>query len=393
MINIGSSDDEIVRFLARVKAENPRNARLAADLASVFASSGKIYRHTEQTADVASTGGPSSLSTLLCPLFLRTGGLTVPKLGVPGRPAGGIDCLAQIDGYRTELDETGLVGVIRSAGYAHFLAAGRYAPLDARVFTIRQKHGFQVVPTLVAASLLSKKLAVGVINAGLDVRVAPHGNFGRTMDEANGNAELFREAGELLNLVARPILTDGSQPYQPYIGRGEALVALADIFDSNADEWLNQHLDQCRILSYDAAPEKHRPSIKSASRAELRHWFIANLEAQGTNEKAFELKVRQIREAHTMELVAQQDGFVRVSLEKIRHSLVNLQTTATEKSNRFPDAGGIHLKQRPGAIVSHGDILATVRLENGGDCREFLRVMGEAISVSQFDAHNTGATN
>ncbi len=54
-------------------------------------------------ADVASTGGPSSLSTLLSPLFLRAGGAVVPKLGVPGRPAGGIDCLAQIPGYRTEL--------------------------------------------------------------------------------------------------------------------------------------------------------------------------------------------------------------------------------------------------------------------------------------------------
>src|SRR5271170_4830986 len=71
-----------------------------AQLAMVLAESGHVVRPQGGVthADVASTGGPSSLSTLLCPLFLRSFGSTVPKLGVSGRPAGAVDVLAQIPG-------------------------------------------------------------------------------------------------------------------------------------------------------------------------------------------------------------------------------------------------------------------------------------------------------
>lgn len=383
MIRMDSSDDEILRFLACVKGEAPRNALIAADLAAALAASGDVYHPgTELTADVASTGGPSSLSTLLCQLFLRAGGLAVPKLGVPGRPAGGIDCLAQIEGYRTELDGCSLDAVMRTVGYAHFTAGGRYAPLDERVFLLRQKHGCQNVPTLVAASLLSKKLAVGVTNAGLDIRVASHGNFGGTMSQARQNAKLFAQAAALLGLRGHAALTDGSTPYQPYIGRGEALLALSEVFDGASEEWLDVHLEQCRMLSSTASPAAHRPAVEAASRAELRHWFFANLQAQGAEEGAFSKKVAQVREGHINQILARQDGIVEVSLEKIRRSLLKAQGAAAREGVPFPDPAGIVLRHKPGTLVCSGEALATVRVNEVSLRDTLLSELSVAISAS-----------
>lgn len=388
MISSQSSDEEIVDFLKKIAQQNASDARVAADLADVLASSGnKFIRTTAQTADVASTGGPASLSTLLCPLFLRAAGLEVPKLGVPGRPAGGIDCLAQIAGYKTSLTNSELETVMDEAGYAHFLASGRYAPLDARVFKLRQQHGLQTVPTLVAASLLSKKLAVGVMTAGLDIRVAPHGNFGRTMMEASENAVLFVQAARLLGLDGRPMLTDGSVPYQPYIGRSEALAALADIFTGTANSWLLEHVETCRRLSLAAVSDECAPLVISASIEDLYHSFKANVVAQGAGEGAFEQAVLKVRNATNLEILADKEGKASVSLEEVRRLLVSAQSVVVSKDiSGFSDPVGITLQKRPGDTVDKGDVLATVRVNVESMRDSLLENLRAAICVTNLPA-------
>ena len=64
-------------------------------LATTLGGSGSVLSIPDGrfAADLASTGGPTSLSTLIGPLYLRAMGCCVPKLGVPGRPAGGVDAV------------------------------------------------------------------------------------------------------------------------------------------------------------------------------------------------------------------------------------------------------------------------------------------------------------
>ncbi|MDQ0080981.1 pyrimidine-nucleoside phosphorylase [Variovorax boronicumulans] len=309
--------------------------------------------------------------------------MEVIKLGVPGRPAGGIDCLAQIAGYRTTLNEEELETVMSTAGYAHFLASGRYAPLDATVFKLRQQHGFQDVPTLVAASLLSKKLAVGVVTAGLDIRVAPHGNFGKTMAEARENADLFARAAQMLGLVGRPVLTDGSIPYQPYIGRSEALAALEDIFTGAASPWLQEHLETCRSISLAAVPVDCAPLIEAASADDLRRAFTDNVTAQGASQGAFENAVLKVRRAAQLEICADDDGEALVSLEGIRRSLVAAQSVDPSAGSNFPDPVGVTLRKRPGDSVLKGDVLATVRVDVESMRDNLREALSLAISVSK----------
>lgn len=381
MIENTSSDTEIAGFLSDVAQNARRDAELAAKLAVVLAESGKILRRlNSEASDVASTGGPSSLSTLLCPLFLRAGGLEVPKLGVPGRPAGGIDCLAQIAGYRTELDDSELEAVMNQAGYAHFLSSGRFAPLDTRVFRLRQEYGFQEVPTLVAASLLAKKIAVGLTTAGLDIRVAAHGNFGRTVSEGQENAQMFARAAELVGIVGRPVLTDGSSPYQPYIGRKEALAALADVFSETAGAWLLEHLETCRRLSIAAAPTDRASLIQAAQADDLRRAFMANVAAQGAHEQAFNDAVREARSAR-LEILANRDGRVSVSLEAVRRCLVTVQTADATAGRGFPDPVGVVLLKRPGDIACRGEPLARVRVEDESPADAINRGLRAAITV------------
>jgi thymidine phosphorylase len=380
LIGRDSSDDELATFTRFVRDHHPSDVTLAAELAQALADSGEHFDPGPVvTADVASTGGPSSLTTLICPLILSAAGVTVPKLGVPGRPAGGIDCLAQIPGYRTELDDRGLASALAQARYAHFLSAGRYAPLDARLFEIRKRETAQAIPTLVAASLLSKKIAVGVQNAGLDIRAARHGNFGRTLAEAQRNATLYEQVGQALGINGRPVVSDGSRPYQPYIGRGEALVALLSICEPNLDVRLSEHVGLCLELCRSAVPAQAATFSVEPSR------FLAslecNVEAQGGSLAALKRKVAQVLEGHRLVIRARRDGLVVIDLGELRQVLVEAQKQGIDRVTSFPDGAGLILHAKVGEPVCAGQILATVRVDNPAWASPVLDKIAAAVHV------------
>lgn len=359
------SDDVVADSVRSIKKYQPEDAQAAAQLAKILASSGAtIPPIGDLVADVASTGGPSSLSTLLSPLYLCIGGAIVPKLGVPGRPSGGIDCLAQVPGFRTELLREEVLSILQDGGYAHFLAGTELAPLDARMFAVRQKIGAQQVPTLVAASLLAKKLAVGITHVGLDIRVANHGNFGSDWETAKRNAHLFSDSAKFLEIEAFPILTDARHPYQPYLGRQESLVALHDIFSGVASKWLNNHNVTCRNLAVACLPESNRQTVVSATKKDLEDQFKKNLNLQGASYAAFEEVTDKTRANHNVEIVAKNAGFVHFPLGIIRDTIVKFQSFTVSKNIPFPDPVGLIMKKQSGEWVDRGAILATLRAEN-----------------------------
>lgn len=354
------SESTMERLIDRVTL-GPVSDEDLAYLANTLGGSGETLSLPKASiADLASTGGPTSLSTLLCPLFLRAFGCTVPKLGVPGRPAGAVDVLAQIPGYQVDLTPQEVVTCIERCGYAHFLAGVHFAPLDARLFQFRRRLGKLNVPDLAIASLLAKKVAVGVLHAGLDVRVAPHGNFGVTTEEARESAARFLRVARLIGLKAVCFLTQARFPYQPYVGRGESLVALSDALSGAAAPPLRGHLAQCiamAAMTTGVAAEDLELGMR-----QVEEHFEANLAAQGSSRDAFEDCATRVREGHGFEVTAQRAGFFSPRLGRLRDLIVSHQKCNEQASKRFPDGMGVILKRDAGDFVGRGDIVATVRV-------------------------------
>ena len=358
-----SRDSDLRHCITEIKSRFGSDEHVAATLARQLSQSGALIDSSGlDTADIASTGGPSSLTTLICPLLLRAAGLCVPKLAVPGRPAGGIDCLAQIRGFRFRLSPSEVTSALKSSGYAHFIASDDLAPLDAKMFRIRQEIGAQDVPTLVTARLLSKKIAVGVKLAGLDVRVGPHGNFGATWDSARANAQLFTRTAALLGIRSFPVLTDARFPLQPYLGRRESLVALSDVFADRCCKWLQDHLHICQILAAACLSNRERSKMFGTPHSSLRKHFAQNLHNQGSSLSEFEQLVESTRNQHSITLRARGQGFCQFPLGKLRDVIVRSQKRC-ESTALFPDPVGLIFLQRPGTWTEAGNPIATVRVD------------------------------
>lgn len=359
-------DENAMRGLVRAARSDSLADEDVAELASGLAASGARMATDRKAGDLASTGGPSSLSTLLCPLRLRSRGVTVPKLGVPGRPAGGIDVLQTLPGFQAALEPRAAQAALERSGYIHLLADERWAPLDARLFEYRQREGAQTAPALVIASILAKKLAAGATGAGLEIRVAPHGNFGADADQSRRNARRYNAVGQLLDLRPVCVLTDATRPYQPYIGRGEALLALAEVLAGRARGWLADHQALCErmgdavaaALGVDTAPPVRPDSLREAQDAMLA--------VQGATASSFDERVDEIRASPRTTFDADRAGVVDYDLGRLRDLLVARQRASLPCPVRpQPDPAGVILETPTGASVEVGDPVMSVRVPEG----------------------------
>lgn len=336
----------------------------------------------EATADVASTGGPSSLTTLLAPLFLVTQDYIVPKLGVPGRPAGGLDVLAQIPGYRVDFSVDEVFSLVQSKRYLHFQSAGQFAPADAFTFNLRKALNAQAVPVLAIASLLSKKIAVGVEHVGLDVRVAPFGNFGTDFDDARENASLFVEIADSLGINACCVLTDARQPYQPYIGRLEALWALWEVFSGTAGDWLLEHVGLSQKLVEALIGRELDTNI-----LELQSAFLSNCETQGGKILALGEIAEKTRGLHRDTIRSDRSGYCNYDLSEIRRLIVEAQARSSDPQG-YPDSAGLRLLARPNKFINKGDEILSWRFK-GTDSQEFGRALRNCFKISEVPYSRT----
>lgn len=376
------TEDLMRRLIDYVESDEPTDEDLAYLTIQLVRSGTQLTQNGDNTVDIASTGGPSSLSTLLCPLYLRALGYIVPKLGIPGRPAGGIDVLAQIPEYRIIFDQIEIENILKSNGYVHFLASKEFTPLDAMLYSFRKKIDKVNIPGLAIASLLAKKKAVGVTLVGLDVRVAPHGNFGANQSIAISNAERFCRVAKLVELEAICFLSDAVKPYQPFIGRGESLLALYHILNDSADYWLSNHNDFCYAMVCRLLTEKLcKENIKRPSRQILSLVFQDNLKCQGTTYNRFEHYVKDVIDKHNLVLTAPKSGFINIDLASIRNIIVNLQNLYISETHPFPDPCGIILRANQGSYIRKGGTIATVRCIKQS-AEKMLKDLAESIKIS-----------
>ena len=326
---------------------------MIADLITRLARSGKTIECGTRAFDFASTGGPSSLSTVLVPLYLYALGENVINVAVPGRPAGVIDVLSQIPNY--QLNGFDRPGAFHKHFCIHLEANENFAPLDKQLFDYRKKVNAVDNPNLAIASLLSKKIAGGASEIGLDVRVSPFGNFGKNWEQCINNAEKYNRIARLFGLNSKCFLSDASSPYQPFIGRGEALIAISKILNKECDGTLVEHNQYCIEIA-----RRMINTEKPLGTDGFREAFIDNLTEQGSGLKSFEAQVEQIKkQPYTLKLAA-SNGYVEYDLQEIRRYLVFRQNSCS-KLSKYPDPSGIILLHNQGDYVEKDEPILQIR--------------------------------
>jgi pyrimidine-nucleoside phosphorylase len=329
-----------------------------------------------RVVDKHSTGGVGDKTTLALGPVVAACGVPFGKMSGRGlgHTGGTLDKLESIPGFRVELSTEQLIRQVREIGLAVAGQTADLVPADRKLYALRDVTATIDEVSLIAASIMSKKIAGGASAVVLDVKVG-EGAFMATVEDARRLAEAMRGLGEEAGMDVVCLLTDMAQPLGRAVGNAvevrEAYETITGGGPPDFRELVVVAATQLLVLSdlgidEEEARERVTASIGDGSAlAAYERW----IRAQGGDPDPGVLP----QAAVVREVPARVAGFVReVWAREIAAVAMALGAGRERKEDPIDHAVGVICRAKRGDRVEPGEPLAEIhaRDESAADAAE-----------------------
>jgi pyrimidine-nucleoside phosphorylase len=314
--------------------------------------------------DKHSTGGVGDKTSIAVGPIVAACGVPFGKMSGRGlgHTGGTVDKLEAIPGFNVELDVDRFVEQVREVGIAIIGQSANLVPADKRLYALRDVTATVDNVSLIAASIMSKKIAGGADVIVLDVKVGD-GAFMKTIDDARALAETMIELGRRAGRRVVCMLTDMDQPLGEAVGNAlevrEAVDTIRGQGPADFSELVLASVAHLLALSdlgldEDAARERAVEAVADGSAlATYERW----VEAQGGDPGLDSLPTAEV----VREVTAPVGGYVRrLGAIAIGHAALHLGAGRRTKEDSIDYAVGLRCRKKRGDEVAAGDVLAEV---------------------------------
>ncbi|HEV2712252.1 MAG TPA: thymidine phosphorylase [Gaiellaceae bacterium] len=318
-------------------------------------------------ADKHSTGGVGDKASLVVGPLVAACGVPFGKMSGRGlgHTGGTLDKLEAIPGFRVELSRDEFVRQVREIGLAVIGQTAELVPADKRLYALRDVTATVENVSLIAASIMSKKIAAGANAIVLDVKVGD-GAFMKSLGDARALAEAMLELGRRADRRVVCELTDMDQPLGRAVGNAleirEALATLRGDGPSDLTELAvasAAHLVAlCDGAPEDAARSRTEDALRDGSALRVYERWVR---AQGGDPDEDALpRARLIRT-----VAADREGYVgRLGALAVGVAAMRLGAGRVTKDDRIDHAVGIVCLKKRGDGVQPGEVVAEVHAED-----------------------------
>jgi pyrimidine-nucleoside phosphorylase len=317
-----------------------------------------------KVVDKHSTGGVGDKTSIAVGPIVAACGVPFGKMSGRGlgHTGGTLDKLESIPGFRVELTTDEFIAQVREVGLAIVGATADLVPADKKLYALRDVTATVDNYSLIAASIMSKKIAGGADAIVLDVKVGD-GAFMKARADAERLADVMIDLGNRAGRKVVAVISDMDQPLGHAVGNAleirEAIATLRGAGPADFVQLVVEAATQLLALSdlevdRDEARKRVKQAIADGSAIETYARWIA---AQGGDPDETALPSAPV----VRTVAAPQSGYV-VSLGAVRvgNAALRLGAGRQDKDDEIDHAVGIVCLKKRGDGVEHGETLAEI---------------------------------
>lgn len=231
-------------------AINSMSEEEVVNLTDIFIASGEILDLSELdgvTVDKHSTGGVGDKTTLIIAPIVASCGIIVPKMSGRGlgHTGGTIDKLESIPGFNVSLTKEQFIEQLKTVNMAITSQTENLTPLDQIIYALRDVTATVESIPLIAASIMSKKIASGADKILIDIKIG-NGALIKNQEEAEKLKHLMEAIATKYNKEIRCIMSDMSVPLGRAVGNSLEVAEAIEILQGHATGHL---YDVCLLLA------------------------------------------------------------------------------------------------------------------------------------------------
>ena len=339
--------------------------------------------------DKHSTGGVGDKTSLVLAPVVAAAGVLVPMISGRGlaHSGGTLDKLESIPGFRINLSLDEFRSTLVKVGAALIGQTAEIAPADKKLYALRDVTGTVACAPLMAASIMSKKMAEGITGLVSDVKVGS-GAFMKSEDEARALAQLLIDIAHGMGKDAVALITDMNQPLGRAVGNSLEVIESIEALKGRGPA---DFIDLCRELAaemlvmgraasdVDSGRRLYDELIESGAALEMMRQII---EAQSGDPRVVDDYGLLPGAASQQAVSAPTAGYVQaIDTEAIGHASMLLGAGRARLDSAIDHGVGLIVEARIGDAVNQDSALVRIYFNDEARLEEAAGLVTRAYAI------------
>lgn len=345
--------------------------------------------------DKHSTGGVGDKTTLAIAPIVAACGEKVAKMSGRGlgHTGGTIDKLESIPGFQTEVAIEEFFQTVNQIGLSIIGQSGDLAPADKKLYALRDVTATVDSIPLIAASVMSKKIAAGSDKILLDVTCGS-GAFMKNKEDAVTLAQKMVAIGERAGRPTIALITNMDTPLGEQIGNSMEVAEVVELLKGNGKADL---LEVCLALASNMLYLAKNGDTETISLEECKKMaeqaitdgtafekLIAMVQAQHGDTSVIEDTSKFAKADYYYDVVALHSGYItHIDTAKCGVASMVLGAGRETKESEIDFAAGIKMAKKTGDKVEVGDTLVTLYSNQYDGIRDAEKIIKEAYEIGE----------